>query len=123
MLSAPTDTGVRVTTKVRQSREFQRHHPKKFHGGTDRGAAKIHDVLATLDYMRSSISSTSLFGEADVWLCITVASMGTLKDWVEFKNGYALYGLVSTFDGVGWGAVDTDADQAYYFVHGPLNWF
>ncbi|KAK9121796.1 hypothetical protein Syun_019413 [Stephania yunnanensis] len=54
MRSAPTDTGVKVTAKARQSREFQRHHPKKFHG-------------------------VSLFGEADVWLRTTVASMWTLK--------------------------------------------
>ncbi|KAK9163107.1 hypothetical protein Syun_004009 [Stephania yunnanensis] len=47
--------------------------------------------------------------------------MGTLKDWVEFKNGDALYGSVSTLDGVGWSAVDTDADHAYYFVHGLLD--
>ncbi|KAK9107665.1 hypothetical protein Syun_023676 [Stephania yunnanensis] len=54
-----------------------------------------------------------------------MASMGTLKDWAEFKNGYALYGSVSTLDGVGWSAVDTNTDQACYFVHGlpGLAWF
>ncbi|KAK9162774.1 hypothetical protein Syun_003676 [Stephania yunnanensis] len=112
---------MRVTTKARQSHEFQRHHPEKFHGGTDSGAAKIHDVLATPDHMRSSMSSASLFGEADVWLRTMVASMGTLKDWAEFNNDYALDGSVSTLDGVGWGAVDTDADYAYYFVHDLLD--
>ncbi|KAK9167226.1 hypothetical protein Scep_002417 [Stephania cephalantha] len=84
-------------------------------------AANVHDVLATPDHMRSSILSASLFVEADVWLRTTVASMGTLEDWVEFKNGYALYGSLSTLDGVGWCAVDTDADQAYYIVHGLLD--
>ncbi|KAK9148401.1 hypothetical protein Scep_007158 [Stephania cephalantha] len=68
--------------------------------------------------MRSSILSASLFVEADVWLRTTVASMATLKDWV---NGYALYGSVCTLDGVGWCAVDPDGDQAYYFVHGLLD--
>ncbi|KAK9087686.1 hypothetical protein Syun_030080 [Stephania yunnanensis] len=85
MLSMPTDRGVRVMAKARQSREFQRHQPKKFHGGTDLIVAKMHDVLATLDHMRSSISSALSFGEADVWLRTTVASMGTLKDWAKFK--------------------------------------
>ncbi|KAK9169155.1 hypothetical protein Syun_001295 [Stephania yunnanensis] len=84
MLSAPTDTGVRVTAKARQSREFQRHHPEKFHSGTECGTTKIHDVLTTPNHMRSNILPVSLFGEVDVWLRTTVASMWTLKigSWV-----------------------------------------
>ncbi|KAK9087898.1 hypothetical protein Syun_030292 [Stephania yunnanensis] len=47
------------------------------------GAANIHDVLATPNHMRSSIVSVSLFGEADVGLCTTVASMWTLWSAVD----------------------------------------
>ncbi|KAK9113984.1 hypothetical protein Syun_020781 [Stephania yunnanensis] len=60
-----------------------RNHSEKFHGGTNLGAVNIHDVLGTQDHMRSSIVSVSLFGEADVWLCTTVASMWTLWSAVD----------------------------------------
>ncbi|KAK9132614.1 hypothetical protein Scep_012142 [Stephania cephalantha] len=93
--SMPTDVSIRATTEVRQSREFQRHHPEKFHGGTDLGVAEkfmrsheIRDVLATPDHMRPSISSASLFEEADVWWRSMVATKGKPKDWAEFKGRF-----------------------------------
>ncbi|KAK9131297.1 hypothetical protein Sjap_011784 [Stephania japonica] len=96
MSSTPIDTSIRATAEARQAREFMRHHPEKFHGGTDLEAAekfmrsheKIHDVLATPTHMQPSISSALLFGEADIWWRTTVASKGKPKDWAEFKERF-----------------------------------
>ncbi|KAK9153665.1 hypothetical protein Sjap_001145 [Stephania japonica] len=96
MSSTLIDTSIRATAETRQAREFMRHHPEKFHGGTDLEAAekfmrsheKIHDVLATPAHMQPSISSALLFGEADIWWRTMVASKGKPKNWAEFKERF-----------------------------------
>ncbi|KAK9148470.1 hypothetical protein Scep_007227 [Stephania cephalantha] len=154
----PTDASTRATAEARQSREFQKYHSEKFHGGMDLGAAekfmrsheKIHDVFAKPDHMRSNISSTSLFGEADVWWPSMVATKGKPKNWAEFKERFnrkyfspSVRNMKKTeFQNIrqatnetlmhymgqylqlmnyARGIADTDADQAYYFMHGLLS--
>ncbi|KAK9143184.1 hypothetical protein Syun_012584 [Stephania yunnanensis] len=53
-----------------------------------RSHEKIHDVLATPAHMQPSISSASLFDEANVWWRTIVASKGKPKDWAEFKERF-----------------------------------
>ncbi|KAK9117065.1 hypothetical protein Sjap_016012 [Stephania japonica] len=115
-----------------------------------RSHEKIHDILATPAHMQPGISSASLFGEADVWWRTTVATKGKPRDWVEFKGRFEQKYIPHTvrnlkrteFQNIrqradesviqyidrylrlmeyAGGAADTDADQAYYFVHGLLD--
>ncbi|KAK9144189.1 hypothetical protein Sjap_004092 [Stephania japonica] len=115
-----------------------------------RSHEKIHDILATPAHMQPSISFASLFGEADVWWRTTVATKGKPRDWAEFKERFEQKYIPPTvcnlkrteFQNIrhradesvmqymdrylrlmeyAGGAADTDADQAYYFVHGLLD--
>ncbi|KAK9149083.1 hypothetical protein Scep_007840 [Stephania cephalantha] len=86
--STPIDTGVRATAEARQTHEFRRHHPEKFHVGTNLEAAeeymrsheKIHDVLAIPAQMQPSISSSLLVSEVDVWWRTTRRRWGTVRN-------------------------------------------
>ncbi|KAK9096680.1 hypothetical protein Sjap_022177 [Stephania japonica] len=115
-----------------------------------RSHEKIHDVLATLADMQPSISASLLFSEADVWWRTMVASKGKLKGWAEFKERFERKYIPPTvrnlkrteFQNIrqrsdesvmqymdrylrlmeyAGGAANSDADQAYYFVHGLLD--
>ncbi|KAK9165888.1 hypothetical protein Scep_001079 [Stephania cephalantha] len=155
--TTPVEMSTGATVEARQSREFQRHRPAEFYGGTNLEAAekfmksheKIHDILATPEYMRSSISSGLMFGEADAWWRTMVATKGKPKDWAEFKRRFnqkyfppsvlkqkraaflsiRRYTEESVMQYMGrylqlldyaGGVADTDADQAHYFMEGLL---
>ncbi|KAK9103159.1 hypothetical protein Sjap_020413 [Stephania japonica] len=88
----------RATAEARQWREFKRHDPVKFFGGTDVAAAelflknheKIHTIIATEDHMRATISSSMLQGEADDWWTTIVSTRGIPRDWIEFKTQFKM---------------------------------
>ncbi|KAK9115872.1 hypothetical protein Sjap_014819 [Stephania japonica] len=88
----------RATVEARQWREFKRHDPVKFFGGTDVAAAelflknheKIHTIIATEDHMRATISSSMLQGEADDWWTTIVSTRGVPRDWIEFKTQFKM---------------------------------
>ncbi|KAK9155655.1 hypothetical protein Sjap_003135 [Stephania japonica] len=96
MSSTPIDTSIRATAEARQAREFMRHHPEKFHGGTDLEAAekfmrsheKIHDVLATraqhaAEYIfKPYCSARPIFGGALRW-----HQKGNLKTGLSSRRG------------------------------------
>ncbi|KAK9151626.1 hypothetical protein Syun_009935 [Stephania yunnanensis] len=77
-------------------REFKRHDPMKFYGGTDVKAAelflknheKIHSIIATEDHMRATISSSMLHGEADDWWTTIITTRGVPRDWIDFKTQF-----------------------------------
>ncbi|KAK9155272.1 hypothetical protein Sjap_002752 [Stephania japonica] len=86
----------RATAETRQWREFKRHNPVKFFGGTDIAATelflknheKIHTIIATEDHMRATISSSMLQGEADDWWTTIVTTRGISRDWIDFKTQF-----------------------------------
>ncbi|KAK9137431.1 hypothetical protein Sjap_008025 [Stephania japonica] len=85
---APTMYGTTATTEAKQWREFKRHDPVVFYGGTNVTAAelfpksneKIHHIIATEEHMKASISSSMLMGEADDWWTTIVSTRGIPRD-------------------------------------------
>ncbi|KAK9168969.1 hypothetical protein Syun_001109 [Stephania yunnanensis] len=80
-LSTLTDTSDRATTEERQTREFQRHYPKKFHGVLTLrwqmdSHVKTHDVPAISAQIQLSKASTPLVREVDAWWHTTEVSIG-----------------------------------------------
>ncbi|KAK9147460.1 hypothetical protein Scep_006217 [Stephania cephalantha] len=94
-----------------------------------RSHERIHDVLAISAQMQPSISPAPLVGEVDVWWRTTEVSMGNnpylnstsfrpLDKGPESQLRYMdQYIRVMKYAG---GAADTDTDQAYYVIHGFL---
>ncbi|KAK9096925.1 hypothetical protein Sjap_022422 [Stephania japonica] len=90
------EKSTKATAEARQWREFKRHDPVKFFGGTDVTAAelflknheKIHTIIATEDHMRATISSSMLQGEADDWWTTIITTRGTPRDWIDFKTQF-----------------------------------
>ncbi|KAK9096705.1 hypothetical protein Sjap_022202 [Stephania japonica] len=68
MLAPVVERGIRATAEARQLREFKRHNPKEFFGGTNLVAAemflksheKVHNIIVTEEHMRASIFSSML---------------------------------------------------------------
>ena len=155
--AVPPAQGAKSTPEAKQSKAFQRRKPLDFYGGTDLVKAekflmnheKIHDIVATPEHMRATISSGSLFGEADVWWRSLVSTRGRPQTWLDFKKQFNLKYFPtavlrdrrtefmnirqapgeSVLDYMGRylqllqyasGVADTDDDQVFYFVEGLL---